>query len=109
MTRTRALVRCPDCNEVPNENDEGTLKCRCPNVRWEYRKGVPGTAEEELLTSNGFQRTEDCRGDVYYVPDIGPIIHLYRNNEWECDPVPDDCGSLEAYLAWRRKKLDQAF
>src|ERR1017187_10276062 len=109
MNRTRAKSSCPDCNEVPKANASGSLTCACKNKQWQRIQGTRGTEEEEkLLTRMGFEVTQDCQGDVYYIGPDGQIIWLYSDSEWICHEAPADCGSLEKYFDWLPGKIRAA-
>jgi|SRR5208282_6683572 len=100
MNRTRVVERCPDCNEVLKQNDDGFATCACENRRWQFVRAERGTeAEERLLADNGFVFTEDIAGDLYYVGPAAHIIHLYPDGEWNSDKAPENCKSLEEYFA----------
>ena len=102
IDRKRAVSCCEDCREIPKPPDDGfgPLTCTCGKI-WARQPGVKGTKEEEAaLLQQGFQRTEDDQGDVYYVlPERGHVIHLYADCTWDSDKASAG-SSLEQYLAW---------
>lgn len=101
MRRTRSAGECATCKKTPSEDASGRLTCAC-GTPWVRRWGIKGTPEEEdLLQRSGFEVTQHCKGDVYYVVPNGPIIHLYAGDEWNSEPCfwfpdqPPEGQSLE--------------
>jgi hypothetical protein len=98
--RTRAVNRCPDCNEVLKEKD-GMVTCAYASRNRRVVQAEKGTpVEETWLADNGFEFAQDAAGDLYYVGPLSHIIHLYPNRKWDSDKAPGSCGSLEEYFAW---------
>jgi len=60
------------------------------------------------LKRDGYREMRDDLGNIYYVPEVGPIVYLRDANgaRWYCDSaVPGE--SLEAYLSRRRPRYTE--
>ena len=68
---------------------------------WLAVRGVP--ALTSALKNDGYVEMSDVLGNVYYVPEAGPIVFLRDadGRRWYCDGV-NPGESLTRYLARRR-------
>lgn len=82
MNRILSIVRCSKCNQEPEQNPEGEIRCNCPDQKWHFRPPTHGTDEEQaFLRDNGFIAQSDVRNDLYYTKS-SIILHLYEKGDY---------------------------
>jgi hypothetical protein len=75
------------------------MYCGCGGKPWRAQATVEGTPEEaEFLKTNGFQFTEDCLGNKYYMGSFGRLIWLLADGGWSANPRPGKDMSFEKYV-----------
>jgi hypothetical protein len=99
--RGREYIRqnavCPDCSRVPTKQQDGRIRCDCPEKNWRLPNPIRADIETEaLLRQKGFPLAP-C-GWYYY---SGPaMLTIYENGDWRLEGFEQSTtASLIEYLS----------
>ena len=51
------------------------------------------------LERHGFQEEKDIKYDIYYIAQLGHIVHLFPEGTWHSDKAAEG-SNFEEYLKW---------
>ena len=101
MDRVRVDVKCDECGQEPQQNDQGQLVCECAGKSWSRKIPIGGSAEDRAtLERYGWQLVELPHATYWVGPVANAILYLYADDTWQTDPATTRFVHLSEYLKW---------